>query len=256
MEKTPSSISEANDWFKKRYENLSPIPTFPPEEDPAIAKWGKEYFMITPTLGPFVAVAYSFGFEPSLLLLAEYPKVFVHIAELFLQRFEAYFEWAAKAGYDCGHMVESWCTADLISPETYKNWVAPLHRQSAAMIKSKGLKAELYNPGWSMPILPYFKEQGWDILRFDDQCKGQEQDIAEIRRILGPDQCLYGNMNAYSLLKGDWDDITARAQYQYEKAGKTGPFIMSNGSGVCDKTDPTIINKWINYSFTLFQDES
>jgi len=254
-EEIPTTLAEAQDWFEKRYRNI-PYELPPPQDELAVKKWGKEYFMVTSTLGPFVSVAYSFGFEQSMFLLAEYPDIFINLAELFIQRYEIHYEWAKQAGYDCGHMVESWCSADVISPDTYKNWIAPIHRQAVSMIKSKGLKAELYNPGWSIPLLPFFREQGWDIIRFDDQCHGAEQDIAVIRNTLGSEQCLYGNMNAYSLLGGNWDDIAERTRYQYEKGAKTGPFIMSNGSGICDKTEPEIIDRWIDYYFTLSQEEN
>jgi uroporphyrinogen-III decarboxylase len=102
-----------------------------------------------------------------------------------------------------------------------------------------------------MPLLLHLRGQGWDAIRLDDLCRGQDQDIGEARKILGPGQCLFGNMSAYSLLRGEWKDISARTLYQYEAAGKEGAFIISSGSGICDQTDPAIIDRWLSYARSL-----
>lgn len=246
----PATVQEAETWFVEHVRAGQWWPSCPPQEDRAVAKWGDRYFMVTGTLGPFVAVAYAFGYEPSMLLLADRPRVFAHLAELYLQYFAARYDWAAKACYDGGHMVESWCSADTISPDVYRDWIAPIHRDAARMIRSKGLKADLYMPGYCMPILGHLRGQGWDAIRLDDLCRGREQDIAEARRVLGSDQCLFGNMSSYSLLRGEWEDIAARTRYQHETAGQDGRFIISNGSGICDRTDPIVVNRWLNYAMS------
>jgi hypothetical protein len=241
----PQTTAEAEAWFGRHHEGSTGAPPGPPEEDRAVRQWGDRYFMVTCTVAPFVAVAYTFGFEPSLVLLAERPRVFARLAELYLERFRAHYEWAARAGYDGGHMVDSWASADIISPALYRDWVAPLHRESARMIQSTGLKADLYSPGYCMPLLEHMRRQGWDAIRIDDRCRGGEQDIGVARRALGPDQCLFGNLSSYSLLGGDWNEIVARVRYQHEAAGRDGRLIVSNGSGICDQTDPDIIDRWI-----------
>jgi len=247
----PGTLTEAEDWFRRIHEGVPPAPSISRTEDRAIQKWGQDHFMVTCTLAPFVAVIYGLGFETSLTLLAEAPHIFARLEELYLERFEAHFAWAVQIGYDGVHIVDSYCGADTISPATYRNWVAPFHRECAARIHRLGLKADLYIPGYVMPLLPDVRGQGWDILRIEDRCKGIEQDIGEARRILGPSQCLFGNMDAYALLRGDWNEIAARARYQHEAAARTGPFIISNGSGICDQTDPAIVDRWLDYARSL-----
>lgn len=48
-------------------------------------------------------------------------------------------------------------------------------------------------------------------------------------------------MDAYALLRGDWTEIAERARRQQESAERDGPLIISNGSGLCDGTDPSIV---------------
>jgi uroporphyrinogen-III decarboxylase len=198
-----------------------------------------------------VAVVYALGFETGLMLLAAEPRVFARLEELYLDFYEEHYAWASQAGYAGGHMVDSYSGTDTISPEVYRDWVAPIHRQCADMIHRHGLLADLYIPGHVMPILEHLAGQGWDALRIEDTCKSWEQDIGEARRILGDEQCLFGNMSAYALLRGDWEEIRLRAKYQHDAAGRTGPFIISNGSGIPDRTDPHIVDRWIEYACEL-----
>ncbi|NLC59254.1 MAG: hypothetical protein GX774_20645 [Armatimonadetes bacterium] len=247
----PRTVTDAEAWFARQFAGEPGQPATSPAEDRAVAHWGRDYWMITCSIAPFVAVAYTFGFEPSLVLLAERPRVFARLAELFLEQFSRHFAWAARAGYDAGHMVDSWSSADIISPATYRDWVAPLHRECARMIHSHGLKSDFYLPGDVMPLLPYLRGQGWDILRIDDLARGKELDIGQARRVLGPEQCLYGNLSAYALLRGDWEEIAARARYQHAAAGRDGRLVISNGSGICDQTDPAIVDRWLDYAVSL-----
>jgi len=247
----PSTPADAEAWFRNGPGMHPCRPGHDPATDPAVARWGSKYFMVSCTVGPFVAVAYAFGFESALTLLAENPRVYSRLMELYLDHFRPHFEWAARAGYDGRHMVESWCSADMISPEAYRNWVAPLHRASVQMIHACGLKADFYSPGWFLPMLGDVRGQGWDMIRIDDQCRGEDLDIGEARTLLGPDQCLLGNLSAYSLLNGNWSEIAARTRYQIESAGGDRPFILSTGSGLCDGTDPAIVDRWLNYAASL-----
>lgn len=247
----PQTIGEAEEWFRRHIGEASAAPTYEPGLDRAISHWGGERFMVTCTLSPFVAVIYALGYEPALIMLAESPRVFARLEEMYLEHFTAHYAWAARAGYDGVHIVDSYTGADTISPAVYRHWVAPIHRQCAAVIKRHGLLADLYIPGYMMPMLSDLRGQGWNAIRVEDRCKGIEQDIGEVRRLLGPDQCLFGNMDAYALLRGDWPEIAARARHQQETAGSTGPFIISNGSGLCDATQPAVVDRWLAYAMEL-----
>lgn len=119
------------------------------------------------------------------------------------------------------------------------------------MIRSHGLKADLYLPGDTTPIWPFLHGQEWDALRIDDLCRGRELDIGKARRLLGPELCLFGNMSSYALLGGELRDVEARARRQHEAAGSDGRLIVSNGSGICDRTRPEVIDAWLSFARSL-----
>lgn len=73
-EDAPATVAEAESWFLRRYEGVSAAPAGRPEEDPSAARWRGKLFLVTSTLAPFVAVAYAFGYERSMVLLAEHPR--------------------------------------------------------------------------------------------------------------------------------------------------------------------------------------
>jgi uroporphyrinogen-III decarboxylase len=72
-----------------------------------------------------------------------------------------------------------------------------------------------------------------------------ELDIEDIRRQLGPDQCLFGNFDSYLLLRGERTGIRREVRRQIEAAGPRA-FIMGTGSPICDGTDPEVIDFWID----------
>jgi uroporphyrinogen-III decarboxylase len=63
--------------------------------------------------------------------------------------------------------------------------------------------------------------------------------------MVGPDQCLMGNFDAYLLARGDRDAIRSEVHRQIDSAGPRA-FIMGTGSPICDATEPDVIDFWIN----------
>ena len=97
-----------------------------------------------------------------------------------------------------------------------------------------------------MPILPKMRELGMDALTLEEGRKGDPMDIAKVREILGPEQCIFGNFDAENvLLRGTKEDIEREVIRQIGSAGRDGAFIMGTGSPICDDTDPEQVDAFI-----------
>ncbi len=190
-------------------------------------------------------MCYSLGLETALIMMVEAPRVAAYMLERFMAGVPRHARELAAAGYDAGFVVDSYASADIISPKTYADWIAPIHRAHAQAIRQAGLKSVFYNTGNIMPLLPAIKTLGFDALSFEERCKGIEMDIAAMRKEVGPDQCLFANFDSYLLLRGDREAISCEVRRQVSSAGRDGAFIMGTGSPVCDATDPDAIDCWI-----------
>lgn len=240
---------EADRWFEEHGYGQ------PPAEDAAapagaepdwlVENFGERYLVAGVCGGGFHQLCYSLGLETALIMMMETPRVAAYMLERFMADVPRRARWLAATGYDAGFVVDSYASADIVSPKMYEDWIAPIHRAHADAIKRAGLKAIFYNTGDIMPLLPAIKTLGFDALSFEERCKGVEMDIGAIRKEVGPEQCLFGNFDSYLLLRGDRAAIAAEVARQINSAGRTGSFIMSTGSPICDGTDPDIVDFFI-----------
>jgi len=227
-----------------RTDESGAAPSPPRPRDWIVEHYGHRYLTAGAVGGGFHPLCYSLGLESALIMMKEAPRVAAYMLERFMAGVPRHARELATAGYDAGFVVDSYASADIISPQMYADWIAPIHRAHAQAIRQAGMKSILYNTGNILPLLPSLKTLGFDALSFEERAKGVEMDIAAIRREVGPEQCLFGNFDSYLLLRGDREAIAREVTRQVSGAGGGG-FIMGTGSPICDATDPEIVDFWI-----------
>ena len=251
----PHSRAEADDWLRRHYPHLSPdqaasdLGILSPSKcarhsDRRLRDRFPDRFLCASMPAPFAGLAYTMGFEPALLLLHEDPSLCAYMLERTLADMPGRCAQLAADGFDGGMMCDSWASADIISPETYANWIAPLHRLISDELHRAGLKSIIYNTGNILPLLDTIAALGYDAISPEERIKGVEMDIGGIRRAVGPDVCLFGNFDSYLLLSGDRDAIRREVRRQITAAGPHY-FIMGTGSPLCGGTDPEVIDWWV-----------
>lgn len=211
-----------------------------------IDKYGDHVLMVGGGISPFVQACYTLGFETSLIMLKENPDTFVYLMDRFYEDSLPHYEIAAAYGYDAVLIAESWASVDIISPQQYADFAFPYQKAAIDAAHENGLKAILYSTGSLIPILPKMRELGMDALTLEEGRKGDPMDIAEVREILGPKQCIFGNFDAENvLLRGTKEDIEREVIRQIDSAGRNGAFIMGTGSPICDDTDQEQVDQFI-----------
>jgi uroporphyrinogen-III decarboxylase len=239
----PRGKAEADDWLKRHFGHLEAPPP-PHEPNRRLRERFPDRFLCSSVIAPFAGLAYVLGFEPTLMLLHDDPGLCAYLIERTMAHVPVHCANLATDGFDAGLMVDSWASADIMSPRTYRDWIAPLHKLVSDELHRAGLKSVMYNTGNVLPMLDTIAGLGYDAISVEERIKGIEMDIGEIRRAVGPDQCLFGNFDAYLLLAGERDAISREARRQIDSAGP-GAFVMGTGSPVCDATEPDVIDYWI-----------
>jgi len=244
----PATIAEVDAWFERTgTDPVAATMAYAGRRAPAALRDSfPDHFLAAEVGAPFHPVCFALGFETALVMLHETPGAFCHMSERLTAGLPALCRWVASNGFDAGMSCDSWASADIISPDTYRNWIAPLHRRVADELHRAGLKAILYNTGNVLPFLAAMKEMGWDALSVEERVKGVEIPIGDVREAVGPGQCLFGNFDAYALLRGDRAEIESEIHRQFDAAGRDGAFVMGTGSPVCDGTDPEVIDFWLD----------
>jgi len=135
------------------------------------------------------------------------------------------------AGAEVIFMCADYCFNDgpFLSPAMFSKFVTPFLAQIVAAIKRAGAFAVKHTDGNIMPILDQLVSTGIDALHSLDPMAGV--DIAEVRRIVGPNFCLIGNVNCAWVQAGTRQQIRNSALYCLREGGvDNGAYIYSTSN--------------------------
>jgi len=240
----PANKAEADDWLARKFP-----PLFAPPIPHVVRRdWRERFpdrFLCGTAPNPFASLAFTLGLEQTLFMLIDNPSLAVYLIEKSLTHFPAACAGMALDGFDGAMMTDSWASADIMSPEIYSNWIAPMHRRVSDELHRAGLRSVMYNTGNVLPMLKTLGTLGFDGLQFEERIKGVEMDIAALRQGVGADVCLFANFDSYLLLRGDRAAIRDEVRRHVRDAGPWS-LVMGAGSPICDGTDPDTIDFWLN----------
>ena len=136
------------------------------------------------------------GFENGLIALIEKPDMMEYLLyrcyEALLPRMAALKEMGAD-GYIGS---ETYCSADLISPDLYRQIIFGPQQKFYASLREMGLLAVSYFLGDIMPLIPFIRELGLNGLMVEESKKNFELDIGTIYRELEGSAALFGNLDS------------------------------------------------------------
>lgn len=133
--------------------------------------------------------------------------------DLFFRNDMQYIQAQLDAGADGILVVEPNCS--LVSPKFYEEYIQPLHKALFDYVHSRGAIARLHICGDTTAHLPYTLGTGVDILDVDTAA-----DQVKAAQMLGPTQCLCGNLNtSEALLFGKPEDFGPIVQQLVKDTG-------------------------------------
>ena len=133
-----------------------------------------------------------------------------------------------EAGAEVIFMCADYCfnTGPFLSPPMFAEFVTPHLKRAVAGMHAAGEAADRrvycvkHTDGDIMPILDQLVSTGIDALHSIDPQAGV--DIAEVRRQVGDQVCLIGNVECAALQSGTPDDIRSSSLYALEHGGADG----------------------------------
>lgn len=135
----------------------------------AIAELHKRYSVDVPVVssivGPFSLAAKLFGFSNFLVWLITNPDYVHSVMEKLTPLAVRYANAQIEAGADAITVGEASCSGDLISPHTYRDFIAPYHKILCSEIHAPTI---LHICGKSTRHTPYIAETGASAYSFDE----------------------------------------------------------------------------------------
>lgn len=188
------------------------------------------------------AIGYS-GLQRGFICMHERPELLKYLLERVLAQQIEYAKVLKGNGADGVHMGEIWGGADLISEKDYDQFAFPYTEEYIQEVHRLGLKVILYFCGDVLPRLSRLKEMSFDALAVEESF---DIDIEKVRRIIGNDVCLVGNVNPVLIEKGSKEEIKREVIRQISAAGIESRIIVGNGSEVTLSTNPQNVDVFVN----------
>ncbi len=179
------------------------------------------------------AAEYLVGMEKLMMDMALAPdfvsELFRRIAGFYLGCNERLFEQAGDR-LDIFYMGDDFGTqtAMLISPDMWRDLVAPHMRDFCSQARDAGLKVLHHTCGAVMPIIEDLAEVGVDILN-PVQTSAAGMDPAAIKEAVGDRVTFHGAIDTQQTLPtGSPDDVRAEARSRIETLGAGGGYILAS----------------------------
>lgn len=195
---------------------------------------------------PFCSLYGLIGFDGMMTALIEAPSLVCTMMDGLLNATLEEIEAFRDAGGEGVRVEEYFASADIISPQMYERFALPYEERLLSGVREMGLKSVLYFCGDVLPRLPALRELPMDALMVEESKKDFVVEIGEVRDCVGPDLCLFGNVDSYSMVqKGTEAELAAEIDRQIRTAGSEGGFIVGVGSPLtldtpCSRVDTLI----------------
>jgi [methyl-Co(III) methanol-specific corrinoid protein]:coenzyme M methyltransferase len=194
-------------------------------------KYDGEAAIVTSIVGPFGLGAKLFGFNNFLMWIITNPDWVHQIMEALTQLAIDYSNAQAEAGTDAIIIGEATCTGDLISSDTYRDFIMPYHKKLCPAMPVPDI---MHICGKSTGHIPYIIETGTASYNFDEGV-----DLNEAVRLMKGKTCIAGSVPTLPvLLKG-----TPEETYDYSvKCLEAGVDILTPGCAMAPYTPIENIN--------------
>ncbi len=184
---------------------------------------------------PYISFTFKLGFQVAITALAERPDLVHRMLQRLQPQASAHLLAQRHLGMSLLHVQTCYCSADIISPTMFQEFVTPYTGSALAFYEGLGFRTVYYFAGNPMPLLPYLKELPFTALSIEEDRKAYGTDLREVRRALGPDRVLFGNLDASFVEQASDEDLLREVRHQIDMAGSQN-FILSVGSPLTPAT--------------------
>ena len=134
---------------------------------------------------------------------------------------------------------------DVLSPAMHERLEGDARRWFYTEVREIGILPIGYWLGDVRPNMQLINTLDMAGMMIEEDKKGFTLDPIEIRKMLRPEICLFGNLDSARLLRGPHEAIRADVRRQI-RAAAHGPFVLANGSPLIIGTPPEHIDTFLN----------
>ncbi|MEE8318662.1 MAG: MtaA/CmuA family methyltransferase [Dehalococcoidales bacterium] len=171
-------------------------------------EYGHRVAILGKVMGPWTICYHMVGVQDFLLMTYTEPEVVKRLLDMYKEVTVAFTNAQLQAGADAV-VIPDHATGDLVSPQTYQDFLVPVHREMLGRI---GGPTILHICGNCADRLHIFAEEAYDGYHFE-----WSVDTREAVKTVNGRLSLVGNINnAQCLLRGTPEDVYKQARYAIE----------------------------------------
>ncbi len=171
-------------------------------------EYGDHVAVLGKVMGPWTIAYHMIGVEKFLMMLIDSPDTVRRYLDIFKEVSIKFARAQMQAGADVVTIADH-ATGDLVAPETYRDFLMPVHQEMIARI---GCPTILHICGDTGDRLQYFIEAGFDCFHFESKV----DHVKAVQEVRGK-MSLVGNINnPETLLFGTPEDVRAEAMRAIE----------------------------------------
>jgi hypothetical protein len=193
-------------------------------------RYGEALPLVASCASPLWTCYQALGFEGMMVSLLEAPDLVNCACERATPHLEPHSEAMRATGVEIAFLEECLTGADVISPALYREFAWPYARRILEFLEQEGFRTVYYVCGNVMPVLDLIAELPFTAFAMEEDKKGYGLDLGEIRRRLGEERILFGNVDAVLIERATDAELLAEVSRQIQLAGERGRFVVSNGS--------------------------
>ena len=222
-------IKEKNDieWIPALDPSKGRIPNVAKEISLVKERFDNELVVAVVIAGPLTAADLLRCPTELLMDMEEDPEYVHRLLRLTTDAINRYVDVLAGAGAHAINMLDPFASSDVISPERYREFGFPYHKEVMEHIKGTGAVPLIHICTYTQPIWEDMANTGAFGIHGDFQ-----SDMVLAKEAVGGRIALFGNVSPFkTMIDGTPEDVIAEAEHLIKTVGRNGGFILAPG---CD----------------------
>lgn len=204
---------------------------------------GERALVVPSCITGYISACYALGFDQCMQMMVDDPELFLYLADRLSENTEDTMTEYARVGAEAVIITDSWASCDIISPPMFREFALPYQKKAVDAAKAAGLKAILWNLGDLVPILTDEASLNIDAFAFEQPRKDFAVTVLKVRKVFGPNRCLFGNLDSeHLLMRNNPEEIAQAVANQIRESGEGAPFVLSFGSPIPSDTPMSAVD--------------
>ena len=188
---------------------------------------------------PFTAVTLLLGIEPVIFLMLENPILLEKFMDYVSECNTVWAQAQLEAGADILWLGDCVATSKFISAHDYMKFAAEAADRDSKMVRKLGGIVFYHGSETSIPHLKAMADLSFDAINI-----GETADSGEVKKAIGKQKCIMGNLDTINVLQnGTMEHVEHEVSKLLEAAMPGGGYIFCTGEGIPHNTKPENVRK-------------